>query len=75
MGKTMVVGVAGFFGHARRKTEGEGFEGSRRQLHVRIGERAVVIDFPRKSPNSPVDEKKHPKLSMRTQCKLPGLAP
>ena len=53
MGKTMVVGVAGFFGHARRKTEGEGFEGSRRQLHVRIGERAVLIDFPTKKSKQP----------------------
>ena len=43
--KTMVEGAAGVFGPGQGKTEGEDFDRERSQLHAKIGEQAVVIDF------------------------------
>jgi len=43
--KTMTEGAAGVFGPGARKGEGEDFDRERTQLHAKIGEQAVVIDF------------------------------
>ena len=43
--KTMLEGAAGVFGPGQGKTEGEDFDRERSQLHAKIGEQAVVIDF------------------------------
>jgi transposase len=43
--KTMVEGAASVFGPGHGKTEGEDFERERSQLHAKIGEQVVVIDF------------------------------
>lgn len=43
--KTMTEGAAGVFGSGTRKPEAEDFDRERTQLHAKIGEQAVVIDF------------------------------
>jgi transposase len=43
--KTMTEGAAGVFGSGARKPEAEDFDRERTQLHAKIGEQAVVIDF------------------------------
>lgn len=43
--KVMAEGAAGVFGPGARKTEEEDFDRERSQLHAKIGEQAVVIDF------------------------------
>jgi transposase-like protein len=43
--KTMVAGAAGLFGPGRSAGEAEDFERERAQLHAKIGEQAVALDF------------------------------
>ncbi len=43
--KTMAQGAAEVFGPGTRKTGEEDFDRERNQLHAKIGEQAVVIDF------------------------------
>ena len=46
--KTMTEGASEVFGPGIRKTEVEDFDRERSQLHAKIGEQAVVIDFLKK---------------------------
>lgn len=43
--KTMAEGAPGVFGPGARRSEAEDFDRERTQLHAKIGEQAVVIDF------------------------------
>ena len=46
--KTMTEGATGVFGAGRGKTEEEDFERQRDQLHAKIGQLTVEVDFLRK---------------------------
>lgn len=41
----MAEGAPGVFGPGARRSEAEDFDRERTQLHAKIGEQAVVIDF------------------------------
>lgn len=43
--KTMTEGMAGIFGPGRKKNEEDGFEREKNELHAKIGQQAVEIDF------------------------------
>lgn len=43
--KTMAEGAAEVFGPGPRKAEAEDFDRERSQLHAKIGEQAIAIDF------------------------------
>ena len=43
--KTMTAGAAGLFGGGSAKPGAESFEQERAQLHAKIGEQAVALDF------------------------------
>ena len=42
----MIEGATGVFGPGREKTEGEDFERQRDELHAKIGQLTVEVDFP-----------------------------
>jgi hypothetical protein len=44
----MTQGVAGIFGPARKKTADQDFERQREELHAKIGQLTVEMDFLRK---------------------------
>jgi len=46
--KAMTQGVAGIFGPARKKTADQDFERQREELHAKIGQLTVEVDFLRK---------------------------
>ena len=46
--KAMTAGASGVFGAGRDKAETEDFERQRDELHAKIGQLTVEVDFPRK---------------------------
>ena len=44
----MIEGASSVFGPGREKTEGEDFERQRDELHAKIGQLTVEVDFLRK---------------------------
>ena len=46
--KAMAEGAAGVFGGGRGKADAEAFEGERKDLHSKIGQLTVEVDFLRK---------------------------
>ena len=46
--KAMTDGATGIFGSTREKVETENFDRQRDQLHAKIGQRTVEVDFLRK---------------------------
>ncbi len=80
--KVMTVGAAEVFGVGRGTTEAQDFKRQRAQLHAKINQQAMALDSLRKKIQTtrPVRDriervdKEHPKLSVRKQCVLLGVA-